>query len=282
MSSSRIAVIGLLLLFPSVGSAFIPPSEFIIHQAVKKRFGTVSLKIRSQVATIEGQQPTSVRFRLMTQVDVQTKKIRLRAYDDLGKELYAATHELPVDASAARSESALKSSGFFYFLVDPRSDVVSNVLASLDIPLRTERQLASFETEAEKRAAEVTSLGRLDNLVAWLIGPEKRSAFQPQVWIEKDTFLPVRLIADCPEGRFDVRYRSYRFSKEVPYPRTVDVYAADAGGKLLMQETVQDVWVNPEGNEMARGFAGEGFTEVGNLAPTAIREFILASMKVLR
>lgn len=274
--------IAMLALWGGSAWGYIPPSEYIIKQLVKKRSGTVSVRIRSVVAVIENGQPTAARFRMMTQLDVPQRKIRVRAYDDANKELYATWREIPVDAGIASDSDRVAVSPTFEMLADPRPEVVVGNLNGWEIPIRTEAELLKQSTEEERRAVEETYLGRMGTVLVWQIGPRKRSAFQPQLWIEKDTFLPLRLVADSAAGRFDIRFSAYRFTREFPFPRVIEVRQADSGNHVLFQEMAQDVWINPEGNEMTRGFAGDGFTEAGNQAASTIRDLILTSVKVLR
>ncbi len=262
--------------------AYVPPSEYILKQLAKKRAGTVSIRTRSIVAAVEGTQPTAIRYRLMSQLDVPSRKIRVRAYDEAGKELYATSREIPSDPGIALDASRLLVGTAFELLADPRGDVVVSTLIGQSIPVHTEAELMKLSTEEERRAAEQTSLGRMGSEVVWMLGPAKKAAFQPQVWIEKETFLPLRLITHADEGRMDFRFQNYKFTREFPFPRVIEVRQADAANRILFQEMVQDFWVNPEGNEMSRGFAGEGFTEAGNQAATTIRELILSSIRILR
>jgi hypothetical protein len=275
-----------VLLAALVGSvsnayAYIPPSEYIVRQFVKKRAGVTSIRIRSIVTAIEGSQATAVRYRLMTQLELPSRKIRVRAYDETGKELYATWRELPVDAGVASDPDRLRTSPVFEFLADPRAEVVVGTLVGLEIPIRTEGDLLKLGTEEERRSAELTSLTRVGDEVAWMIGPARKAAYQPQVWFEKDSFLPLRWIGDTEQGRLDIRLQSYRFTREYPFPRVIEIRQADSANKALYQELVQDFWINPEGNEMSRGFAGDGFTEAGNAAGS-VRDLILSTIKVLR
>jgi hypothetical protein len=271
------------LLTSGTAGAYLPPSGFILQQFARKKSGLVNIRIKSLVSAIENNQATSVRFRLMTQVDLPSRRVRIRAYDDQGRELYAVTRMLPADAVQASRGSPVLVSPLFGLLTDPRSEVVIAALKGAEIPIRTENELLALPSEEERRAAEAVQFDRLgDGVVAWRLGQDRGGSTRAQLWIEKDTFLPLRLIYETPEGPFEHRFEGYRYQRDMPFPAQVTVYPPDGSNRALLRETIQEFWINPEGNEMSRGFAGEGYTEQGNLSPGPIRDFVQTGLRILR
>ena len=91
---------------------------------------------------------------------------------------------------------------------------------------------------------EVVSYARFDGRVAYLIGSKPWETDKPQVWFEKDTHLPLRLVtfqkgSDGVVVKLDVRYLGW--SSPVGgswYPQTIEIWRGD---KLLRRAATQNV-----------------------------------------
>jgi hypothetical protein len=91
---------------------------------------------------------------------------------------------------------------------------------------------------------EVVSYARFDGRVAYLIGSKPWETDKAQVWFEKDTHLPLRLVtfqkgSDGALMKLDVRYLGW--SSPVGgswYPQTIEIWRGD---KLLRRAATQNV-----------------------------------------
>src|SRR5262249_17333545 len=85
----------------------------------------------------------------------------------------------------------------------------------------------------------------------WVVGKydghSREELKNPQLWVEKDSFLPLRLVFPRRAGLTDVRVESIRHTREFPYPRVF--IASDPSGAPFLREEVSDVLVNPAANE---------------------------------
>jgi hypothetical protein len=91
---------------------------------------------------------------------------------------------------------------------------------------------------------EVTSFSRFDGRVAIVLGSKPWEVDKPQVWFDKDTLLPVRVVtfprgADGLPVRLDVRYLGWGSPVGGNwYPASIEVWRAD---KLVRRSVTQTV-----------------------------------------
>jgi len=85
---------------------------------------------------------------------------------------------------------------------------------------------------------DVTSLGRFEDTVVYVIGDDYPRESAPQLWVYKDTFRPVRWIvisgADSEDGMDrDIRYLSWRRVNNTWYPGRIEFYVGDQMVKAI-------------------------------------------------
>jgi hypothetical protein len=110
--------------------------------------------------------------------------------------------------------------------------------------------------------------------VSWVIGEKAGN----QVWIEKDTFMPSKVILTGSD-RVEVSLDSYRVTREVSFPRVITLVVEK---ETVFREEVQDISVNPSDLADGRKAAGLGFTEAGNAVDAEVRELIRKYYKFIR
>lgn len=249
--------------------AYVPPSSFIIKSTAAKHGGIKGVKVRSQVTVMEGEKPGSVRFKAITHYNPSTGVLRAYAYDERGQKLYAVER---------RDDSATPADALLFWRDENK---VAAVLKARGIPIRTEDELGKMKDEDERRLSENSRLARWNSATAWVIGaPELAS---PQVWIEKDTFLPLRLIAASrPDAGasdlVDLQFEGQRHHREFPFPRVI---MAVQDKQLLFRDEVQDISITLDAAEF-RAAVTPGFTEAGNSSPGSLRDLIQKYFEVLR
>ena len=120
-----------------------------------------------------------------------------------------------------------------------------------DIILYNSRELL------ENRLAElgidfsVSSLGRLDGKVVYIIGAEYPDITVPQLWIDKETFIPARWMLapreiDSGEGLLDIRYLFWKKTGRVWYPWQVEFYQNDFLFRKIITEKIEPDPVFPK------------------------------------
>ncbi|MBF0101741.1 MAG: hypothetical protein HQK77_12615 [Desulfobacterales bacterium] len=95
----------------------------------------------------------------------------------------------------------------------------------------------------------ISSLGRFEDISAFVIGGDYPDQSTTQLWINKDTFLPFRWIlveqrndATHPKACFEVRYKDWRQFNKIWFPKQIEMYE---DGKRIRQILVQDITALP-------------------------------------
>lgn len=217
---SLVVMSSLITSSPSFG--YIPPSQFLMKTWFTKHSGK-NIKISSSVNGYEGteQATGSISFKETLHFHPQTKLLRSLATDETGKKLFSLEKNLDTLAPIAQ------------FLLGSDFKEVSLLLKSRGVPIKTDEDFAPLKTEPEKLALESESLGRWQGKVAWVIGPtgqDLKVDTGPQLWFEKDSFLPLRLIyleSKDPNSRssslVEFQFDQYKITSEFAYPRIIHV-----------------------------------------------------------
>lgn len=95
---------------------------------------------------------------------------------------------------------------------------------------------------------QVSSLGRFDGRVAYVVGANYPSVENSQLWVDQQSFLPLRwIVADTerePSGSpLDIHYLEWKPLGKIWYPFHVAFFS---GGRLVREIRVDDVTVDPE------------------------------------
>ena len=255
-----------LVLLSTPAWAYIPPSSFILKSLSAKHANLKGLRVRSQVTVMDGDKPGTTRFKAITFYNPQTDTLHAYAYDDRNQKLYSMERRL---------ETATGADALLFWHDDKNLDIA---LKARGLPVRSEEDLLKMKDEEERRASEDEHLTRWNSAFAWVIGGTKDG--DPQLWVEKDSFLPLRLIASpTPDADpVDIQFEGQRYYREFPYPRVITVIKRK---QPLFKDEVQDVTVAAETNEF-RAALVPGFTEAGNAAPSALRDLVQKYFEVLR
>jgi hypothetical protein len=97
-------------------------------------------------------------------------------------------------------------------------------------------------------AADVSSVGRFQGRIGYVLGAQYPDETVPQLWLDKETFRPMRwLLKPASAGNLseaiDVRYYDWRKVSSIWYPERIEFYQGD---RLLRRMQVQRTRVNPE------------------------------------
>jgi hypothetical protein len=262
LSSLMASLIGSLLV-ATIGVqssfAYIPPASFLIKNLAAKRKGLKSLKISSNVVGFDSGKPNGVHFKTVTIYEAANRSWRSSAYDDSGTELF----------SIQKRDGAIPLSSFVLFVSNPFE--LSEALGKAEIPVREAEAPQPKASDTPALPADNMTLKRWNGSIAWVIGSSDKPD-SPQFWIEKDSFLPVRLIAK----EQDVQYAKYRYSQDLPYPRMISL--SNKTGELQFEESLNDFTVNSASVDkllIAKDATSEGsFTPAGDSSPSAMKDLI--------
>jgi hypothetical protein len=310
------AALAFLLLAAVPAWGYVPPSQFVVRMMAKRHEGTKVIRIRSTVTELEDDKPGKNHFKQVTVFDPARGILKSRAYDDAGQELYAVERRYgppaatvaaaPTGSTEAPPPVVLKPGEAGppagALLLSANADTVSQILLSVGIPVRTEAELLAMKDEAERRASEAMGLARWKGQVAWLVGPAQPAEnpprkpeaapspspdapLQPQLWVVKDGFVPLRLVTAAEDGANEVRFESFRYVREFPFPRVITALRHPGGqvGKerAILREDVAEFSATGDLSEL-KAPVTLGYTDAGNSADSGVRELIRTFYALVR
>ena len=93
----------------------------------------------------------------------------------------------------------------------------------------------------------VTSLGRLDGEILYIVGAQYPDESRPQIWFDRNTFRPMRwlMITETTEGFKDileVRYLNWQEFRGTWYPMRIEFFKSQ---QLVREIQVESIRVNP-------------------------------------
>lgn len=116
-----------------------------------------------------------------------------------------------------------------------------------DILLYRSRRLLERRLTVLGIDVAVTGLARFQGKIAYLLGAEKPDQYLPQVWIDKESFQPIRWLTMLDHSEesgavLEIRYSEWRRVRGAWYPMHVDYYRNDV---LIREIRVESLQINP-------------------------------------
>ena len=213
--------------------AYIPPGNFIIQSWGKKHPNLKSLRIESTVSL------SGVQFKEITVYDLHAHALRSVVRDDAGHDLYRA--------EKSDSDVALPTR----LLLDSNASAITALLKSQGV------------------ANETVTLKRWKGSIAWVLGMPDA----PELWIEKDTFLPLRLLLNSVSYDFS----NYKFQHGMDYPKVIEV---TKNNTLVLHDELGEIQINT-GSDL-KPQAATGYTEYGTGISQSMRDLIQQYYELIR
>jgi hypothetical protein len=269
----RLGIPVLVLALHGATFAYIPPSFYLMEKIAGPRENLRSLYIKNNVSELSEDGIEDPRFYEVVLVDFQKKLVESRLYDSSDRELYSVQRRL---TGARIKETPILN--FLFFGNDP--EILSRAMRSRGVPVRSRVAYEAQETPEERRASEDLHLKRVHDeidepkKVFWLVGKEPNELESHQVWLERHSFKPVRLIttATSSDTSFaDYRFEGYKDYGRFSYPKKTLVYRENLA--VFGVEAVK-VLTNPKMDRPSGSVVG-GFTERGQGRGDDDRRFIL-------
>jgi hypothetical protein len=239
----HIFVLGLLS--ASIAQAYVPPSFFVIRSLGHKHANLDEGRFRSKVTFYRrsGEVAYTVNETL-TLPDPDHAIIRLA--DLAGNELARVVRKL----GGKGSESVERPALYDLLYVRDAGNIFEH-LRKLGLPLKTETSLYQEKEAAMPYKPETTvALERLEGRVAVVVSDRSRGKDAPALWVEKDSFLPLRALLPSASDSGDLlEYRMTGFTtyKTFLYPRTVQISrAGQLWAKIETQDAVKVPSSSPE------------------------------------
>lgn len=117
-----------------------------------------------------------------------------------------------------------------------------------DIMLYNSRALLEKRLSSLGVDFTISSLGRFQGQPAYVLGAQYPDETAPQIWLDKDTFRPIRWVItgkvmDDPEDFLEVRYLEWQQVHRTWYPMRVEFYKNDV---LVRQINVDNIEAAPD------------------------------------
>ena len=227
----------------SVAHAYIPPSFFVVRAMTRKHAVVEEGRLKHKVSLYKGDNEL-VRSFNETLVLTDQHNAFVRLSDETGKEV--ATHSRNLTGN--RTQEAARPVTYDLLLMSDGASVF-NHFRHLGLPLKTEADLyAEKEGALPYKPESYVSLARYESRVAVVVADsEKKSPTDvrtPQLWVEKDSFLPLRAVfPSAPEAGIaseplEFKFSGYQTYKGLLYPRVTQILRR---GKLWVKIETQDV-----------------------------------------
>lgn len=228
----------------TVAFAYIPPSSFQVATLAKKHKNLKSIRVKTRITGPSGQ------IREIGYFDATTRTWKARFLDQNDQELYAFERKLGMTDSLA---------SLLLFETNPTH--IMTALKNAGIPVVLESELLALPGEPERHAAERMSIGRLDKKVGWVIGEGN-----PSLWILKDDFVPLKLVA----GGTEIRFEDTKFVRDFPYARSISIYR---GSDFVLKGEAMEVMMNPDLADM-KAIQVSGIPAISSSLPSEQRALI--------
>ncbi len=257
-------IVAAAVLSVSSAWAYIPPSQFIMKTMVQKRAGLKNVRLRSTVTLYEGERPGPIKFKQVSWFVPAENLFRVWITDDQDR-------KLAVVERGTKNWSPVSA-----LLLETQPADLANVLKGRKIPIKTEDELLQLSTEEARREVELTSLQRWKGQPAWVIARAAKSG--PQLWMDKDNFVPLRFIFDRPTDgdSVDVRFEGLRLQKDLPMPRALVAHKLGSETPLFREE-LSEVSVNMDAGAFKLPpppAKAAGFTELGQQSSPELQGLI--------
>ena len=242
--SARVVVVVVTCCAALPAQAFRPSTKWVLDKAWDKAIerGTTSLRVDAAVAVYD---PTSG----VVRGDEVSERSWLASagpsgWSSLRRET-ALGHQSPIVELRFEGKLITRTPGQPDKTSKAGVDVLADMAVAalpLDAGISSDRMIMALKGLGVN--TELVSYARFDGRVAYLIGSKPWDTDKPQMWIEKDTYLPLRLVtfqkgSDGAVVKLDVRYLGWGSPVGGAwYPQTIEIWRAD---KLLRRAATQNV-----------------------------------------
>lgn len=251
--------IGFLGLLPDA-RAYVPPAGFILKNVAAQHGNVSGARIRSSLVLFKSEksddsETTEAQFKVIHVFHSESKKMRSTLLDETGREVYRFERTLSPSSLSLNVPAQMVGA----ILLDSHPRFLTQVLRKEGIEI----------SEGSGSTSEQVFLARWNKAIAWVFG-ERGDDSVAQLWIEKDTFLPLRW-----RGETDIQFENYQSQKDYFYPRVIRGFVR-ANGKTALEdrkpvfkESLIELKLNPAelskvSNSGDRSLSETGLTDFGN------------------
>lgn len=218
--------------FRSPTRAYVLPGPFILEMMAKKTIGKADRILVKQTLNVFPSDPAGEPVK----VDETLRYIFSVAFrsDMISKYAHRVHVATTTESVTVLDQTILSDS-------ETRFDQYKDVFLYNTRQL-LEKKLTSFGIDFS-----ISSLGRFENRIAFILGSEYSDKSKSQIWIEKETFRPVRLLlADSENSEqqsyFEIRYLDWIDTEDIRYPRRIEFYRSN---RLIRTIDVKKIQTDP-------------------------------------
>lgn len=253
------------LVLNQVAFAYLPPSGFVLKQWFNKKAGLKNVKLKSELKL--GAIDSENRLKVTTWLDYSSAELLVRITDASGVEVgtYDRKWTLPDQAFPPAAQ----------LLFSNQLDSSIQELKRLGFAVVSEGELLMLGTEDERIKSEQVNqkMGRM-KATAWVYAKADRDKKGPELWFEKDTYYPMRVLYS-PSGNdvssaqdlIDIKLENYRYFKDFSYPRTVHV-------ENVFREELTDISINVDGKTFDREMKAVNRKEMDSAIKSVVEPYI--------
>jgi len=249
-SQRTLATVAVALAVVSPAAAYLPPATAILKRVAQRRadVGLAAMEVRGTL-TLSGEAARRVSAATglsLSGPDLAAPALLLLKAPGRCR-LELAPEGVPVASRPAVSVRSARAVGYRGLGDAPGAQALVDGLCTLlgdrgAGGIEPQRAIAQRLASHGIALADV-ALGRLGGRVAWVLGGRPRDS-RPQAWVDKQSFQPVRLVAQLAGSQRDVRLLD--FGSPVAgdaFPRVVEVWS---GNDLEARFTAEKLTANPK------------------------------------
>lgn len=254
----------------SIARAYVPPAAFILKNLAAKHGNVSGVRIRSSLVLFRSEKgddsgPTETQFKVIHVFHSESKKMRTTLLDEAGREVYRFERVLSPNSLSLNVPVQMVGA----ILLDAHPRFLTQILRKEGITI----------SEGAGPTSERVFLARWNKAIAWVFG-ERGDDSVAQLWVEKDTFLPLRW-----RGETDIQFENYQSQKDYFYPRAIRGFVranektALEDRKPVFKESLTELRLNPTelselGNSGESSQSETGLTNFGNSLSSGLKTLI--------
>lgn len=102
-----------------------------------------------------------------------------------------------------------------------------------DILLLRDRELIFKKLELAGIDMLSSGLGRFKGKLSFILGASNNDFSKSQLWVDKETFLPSRLIIVKDSGKLEIQYSEWKRISRTWYPRRIEFFVNDVISRII-------------------------------------------------
>ncbi|MBN21371.1 MAG: hypothetical protein CL678_08805 [Bdellovibrionaceae bacterium] len=266
----------IFLMTSQLGWSYILPPDYVVKKMARSRKGMNLVRVVSEVLPLDASgEKGSPFFYEETYYDSLSRVLQSRIIDDQERTLYLMRRNFPIPVIPEKEKDQkviLKALQSQNLVANPEIPLLPMVIFSSDAePLRqtllarkfpmnvrddhpflpVEKENPTLDENGEwvepklpvpvpKPSLVYKILKRMDGMIAWVYGDPKTN--EPQLWVQKDSFLPIKIVQFQDNHRNELKMTQYTYQKGFPYPREI-VWIKDTVPQMMY--SLKTIEINP-------------------------------------